>query len=382
MRGRTKTGWVALLAVVGVLAAACGGSSSSSGSGGTPDTTQAPITAVAGCENGWTDPMDLAPDRKPARCQAGAPAPQPLPEKTKITLTASTLKAEFIAPLRFALAKGEFAKENLEVEFKQVPVADAVGLLAQGQIDAMWSGPDAGFMNAINGGFPIRWVMGNYSSSAESKTGLWARVQDGREPTLGDLKGETVGTVVGGGSVSMYPMREALRGANLGLDQVKFQVLPAADVVTALQNGGINAAWLIDPLWTQVDNDPGFKFLVGQPMGEPLGGLNYGPNLTEKNRDAGVAFIRALIRTVNTYFAGDYKADPAFTQEVADIIELPLATYKAVPAQVMDWEIRDGTTDRLQETFFETKTINYKAAMPESQLVDRSFYERAVGHTG
>ena len=71
----------------------------------------------------------------------------------------------------------------------------------------------------------------------------------------------------------------------------------------------MDSAWLLDPVWRRVDGDQKYAFLGGQPQGEPLGGALYGPNLLQRDPDAGVAFLRAYIRTVNTYFAGDYKAD-------------------------------------------------------------------------
>jgi NitT/TauT family transport system substrate-binding protein len=46
----------------------------------------------------------------------------------------------------------------------------------------------------------------------------------------------------------------------------------------------------------------------------------------------------------------------------------------------MDWEIREGTTTRIQDLFIDLGVITgFTEPVPEDQIVDRSFYERAVG---
>lgn len=122
-------------------------------------------------------------------------------------------------------------------------------------------------------------------------------------------------------------------------------------MLTALQNGGVDSAWLLDPIWRKVDGDEKYAFLGGQPVGEPLGGVLFGPTLLNEDPDAGVAFLRAYIRTVNTYFAGDYKSDPGFVTELTKLMKTDEATLRSTPSMRMDWEIRKGTTDRLQEAY-------------------------------
>ncbi|MBX6389871.1 MAG: ABC transporter substrate-binding protein [Frankia sp.] len=383
MRARRR-GRVLLLPLLSVsmLLAACGGGDSDSGpdSSFTP-ASAGPVQAVAGCENGWTDPADLSPDRKPARCEPNTPAPVPLPERTKLVVTAATPKAEFIAPIRWAIAHGEFEKENLEVELRQVPAADGLNLLAQGDTDILVGSPDAGFFNAVNSGFGVRWVMGNFSAPPESKTGVWARDIDGRPATIADLKGKTMASVLGKGSPIMYPIVQALEDNGLTFGDVTLQSLPAADVVTALINGAVDAAWILDPLWTELEDKPGLSFLSGQPPGEPLGGVLFGPNVLGEKRAAGEAFTRAVVRTINTAFPGDYKADPAFVEDLSKVIELPADQINRVPSLIFDWEIRGGTADRLQEALITTGALSYSEPLPENEVVDRSFYEVAVGHT-
>ncbi|MER7175094.1 ABC transporter substrate-binding protein [Streptomyces mesophilus] len=338
------------------------------------------IKVVAGCAaKGWTDPADLAEAREPARCDKGAPAPQPLKKKRKLVVATGTLSAEYVAPLQVAVQKGEFKKEGLDVELKVLPTPDALPLLAKGDIDAQWAAPEAAVMNGINGGFDIKWVAGNFSPDPESKSGLWVRLQEGETATKVPMAGRKLGTMIGKGSVIAYPMSKALTQHGGGLDKVDFRQLGSADVLTALENGGVDSAWLLDPVWRKVDGKDGFAFLGGQPLGEPLGGALFGPNLLTEDKDAGVAFLRAYVRTINTYFADDYKSDPAFVTELAKLLKIDEAIVKSTPSLRMDWELRKGTTDRLQDAYAEAGVAEGDR-VPEDKAVDRSFYAEAVGH--
>ncbi|WP_406485132.1 ABC transporter substrate-binding protein [Streptomyces sp. NBC_01563] len=377
MRTHTRITRTVVLVTASLLGAAgCAGHDSGGGTAAAPRA----VKPVPGCGAGsWTDPADLAPDRKAARCDKGAPAARPLAKKRKITVATGTLSAEYVAPLQVAVAKGEFAKEGLDVELKVLPTPDALPLLAKGDVDAQWAAPEAAVMNGINGGFDIKWVAGNFSPDPTSKSGLWVRLKDGESADHVEMAGRKLGTMIGKGSVIAYPMDTSLKKHGGGLDRISFQQLGSADVLTALQNGGVDSAWLLDPIWRKVDGDEKYAFLGGQPVGEPLGGVLFGPTLLNEDPDAGVAFLRAYIRTVDTYFAGDYKSDPGFVTELAKLMKTDEATLRSTPSMRMDWEIRKGTTDRLQEAYADSG-VSKGASVPEAKAVDRAMYSEAVGH--
>ncbi|MFJ4710740.1 ABC transporter substrate-binding protein [Streptomyces sp. NPDC088785] len=377
---RTRHPGTALLAACVLLLAGPACARHDDGAPGGAATAPRTIAAVAGCGKGsWTDPSDLAADREPARCGSGAPAPVAPDRTRKLTVATGTLGAEYVAPLVLAVAKGEFEKEGLAVTLKVLPTPDALPLLAKGDIDAQWAAPEAAVMNGVRGGFDIKWVAGNFSPDPGSRSGLWVRLKDGEDASRVTLAGRTMGTMIGKGSVISYPMDTTLKKHGGGLDEVRFQQLGSADVLTALQNGGVDSAWLLDPVWRKVDGDPHYAFLGGQPLGEPLGGLLFGPNLLGKDPDAGVAFLRAYIRTIDTYFAGDYKKDPAFVAELATLLKTDRKVLESTPSLRMDWEIRAGTTDRLQKAYT-AAGVSQGDPLPESRTVDRKLYEEAVGH--
>jgi NitT/TauT family transport system substrate-binding protein len=106
-----------------------------------------------------------------------------------------------------------------------------------------------------------------------------------------------------------------------------------------------------------------------------------GPSLLKDDRRAGVAFVRAYIRTLNTYFAGDYKHDPKFVAELSSLLGVPEAQLQQTPSLIWDWEIRAKTIGGIQKAFIAEGALSDSKPLPASKLVDRSLYEQAVGHS-
>jgi NitT/TauT family transport system substrate-binding protein len=349
------------------------------------------LTATApGCEeNGVTDQVDMTPGRQVARCEPGSPAPQPLAERTTLTVS-SAFSLEFMSPILLAKSLGEFEKENLDVEMVSVGFADAVPQMAQGSIDAAVGGIELALFNAGNQGLPVRAVMGNYypgnaGNYDEPQTGLWCRrdaFSDPENPDPAETADMIWASSVGKGSISIYYSATEIAKRVPGFDvgPVEVQQIPSADTVTALQNNAIQCGILLDPLWLQVSEDPNYVMMATQTPGEPLGLIAFGKNLLEDNREAGEAFTRAIIRTINTYYNGDYHADAEVMAEIAEQTGVDIERMTQVPSLVFDWELREGTTDRVQEFMIDVGVITgFDTPVPEDQVVDRSFYLAAVG---
>lgn len=127
MRIRTRTTALTTLLVAGSLLAAAGCAQEDDTTDSSTAAKPRAVKAVPGCGKGsWTDPADLAPDRKPACCAKGAPAPQSLKKERSLTIATGTLSAEYVAPLQMAVKKGEFKKEGLDVHLKVLPTPDAL----------------------------------------------------------------------------------------------------------------------------------------------------------------------------------------------------------------------------------------------------------------
>jgi NitT/TauT family transport system substrate-binding protein len=372
------------------LTVAC--SSATPTTGGAEPTFAAPAGPVAGCgPQAASDPTERSASRQPARCAAGSPAPAPLAQRQKVTLAAQT-KGEYLAPVLVGMAKGEFEKENLDVELASVPFADALPQLASGTIDMAQGGPYASVVNAVQTGFDVRWALGNFfpphgGDVATPQSGLWFRrdaFTDPAHPSLAALKTKppVVANTQGSGTPAVLWLEKAFREAGIDFSTVQFQSLAPADQVTALQSGAVQGAYLLDPYWRQIGADPAFVQLAVQPR-EVNGGIFYGPSLLGQRADVGEAFARAYIRTINTYLQGDYKK----TSDVVAALAQQIGTTPDVIAKgdplVFDWEVPSGLYTDLEKLYIQLGTAKtVTAPIAEDKLVTRTFYDRAVGHGG
>jgi NitT/TauT family transport system substrate-binding protein len=378
-------------AVVGIatLLTAIGGAGASTaapGSGAAYPGSNAAGAGVAGCgDRAVTDPTDLNVGRDPARCDAGAPAPKPLSREVTLTVS-SSFRLEFIAPLLVGDALGEFKKENININLVNVTFSDAVPQLANGQIDVAVGGIEGALFNAAQQGLPVKMVLGNYFPPDAGKpsvpqTGMWCRrdaFKNQDNPKPAELKGKKVGSAVGKASVSFYYVQREIRGKFKATD-LDIQTIPSTDMVQAMRNQALDCAILLDPLWLQVANDPAFVLVATQTPGEPLGGYFYGKNLLRDQPRVGIAFARAMIRTINTHLTGDYHQNQQTMDAISNAINQPVATIQRTPPLRFDWEIRNGTAERVQRVFIDLDVLTFNRPVADKKVFDRSFYLKAVG---
>ena len=409
MRSTRKLALVAPFVGLMLIASACGddgGTASESPSttkaitaATTPVTTgTAAVATVAGCEKrGYSAPSDLSDNRLVARCDVGAPAPKPLPKKAdgtneKVVLSSAS-KLEFNSPIGLAIAYGEFAKENLDIDFQSLSLATAVPQLANGSIDVGVGGIEISLFAAASKDLAVKSVLGNYfppkaGNYSVAQTGMWCRrdiFTTPATPNLKELETKKWGTGVGRGSAAMYyAIAEITKKVpTFNYKNVEAIAIPNADILNAVKSKNVDCGILIDPIWVPLKDDPAYVQVATQTPGEPVGVMVYGKRLLQDRKDIGDAYAWAYIRTVNTYYQGDYHKDAKVMAEIqkftgqTDAVFLPLA---ALDSLTMDWEIRKDTTTRIQQLFIDLGVItDFKTPVPEEKLVDRSYYERAVG---
>lgn len=364
------------VASLALLAGACGGGAGSSGAS-SAERVPAQIKPVAGCADRADFALAGDPAKGPARCEPGAPAPQPLPKKATVKIAMPSTGAEYVSTAVLAKKLGEFDKENLDVQIVVLPSTDALPLVGEGKLDGYVASSFAAFFNAVDRGFDIRWVMGSGWLRPESKQGVWAR---GRNVRISDLKGARFGSAVGMGSAVNVLINQRMKESGLSLKDMSFETVDVADSVTALQNGSVDAAMLLDPFWVSVKDDPDYTFLAQSVRpGSDSGGVYFGPSILRR-RDVAVAFTRAYIRTVNTYLAGDYKSDPDLLAKQSAALGVPQDKLDDIPSYVFNWDVPKGVSDEIQQLYLEVgDTVTYRKVIPESKVVDRSFVAETVG---
>jgi len=361
---KTRAGFGTLAAlVVTLIAAGCGGDEASSE---TPTTFKQPANSEA-----ETDvPEGLEP--------------KPLDEPATVRVVRSNLY-EYFAPFELGVVMGEFEKENITIEATTATPSDGLVLLASGQVDVLASALSAGTMNAMVSS-PIRMVAMGYSSAPETKAGLWVRRDKVEDPDTGELdlsklKGARVGSTTGAGSPTSLPIAAALEDVGLSIGDIEFVKLGGSDLVLALENGSLDAAWLTDPLWTEAVGNPDLAHAFND-SGLGLTGYLFGDRLLSQDREVGEAFVRAMVRTSQLYLQGDYHANDDVAPALAKALDVPLDVMRGAPSNKFDpnLSLKPELAELAQKTYLVTPDVlSYDRPRPADEVFDAGFLEAVVG---
>lgn len=324
-----------------------------------------------GCEDsGRTDPDLVHPGRLVARCAPDAPAPEPLDRRRPLRVAIGA-DSEAGRAVRVADEHGELAAEGLDVDLATMPVAEAYEALAAGDVDVVVGRLDAGFFDGVHAGSGAHQVMGGTIPRAPGKLdvpqeGFWlwtGLVQDAENWRA--VEGHTLGVPGGIGGAVTYPVGAVLDQGGLSLNDVDLRPL-AGRADDALLAGRVSGAWVPRDEVGRLVVAGSFELMATLPPGEPLDGTVVSADLLDADREVGLAFVRAMIRTVNTHLVAD---DAAESVDGAGL---------RLPPPVYDWEIRRGTAERLQEALIEVGGVAYEQPLPEDDLVDRSLVAEVI----
>jgi NitT/TauT family transport system substrate-binding protein len=335
-----------------------------------------------GCgEAAVTDHADLNIGREVARCAEGSPEPVPLaqPATVRVALPEPT---EGAVPLLVAEAEGEFEDENLTVEIVNLPQAEAYAAMARGEVDAVVGTIDAPFLDAVHGGSPARLVLGGPLARAPGdlevpQAGLWARTEVLPDPdNWRSVEDQTVAVSGGLGSGALYPIELVLGQGSLTLNSVNVVASPSAVAAQRLVAADVSMAWLPAPAAAAVAGDDAYLLLATLPASEAIEGTVFGPRLLGPDRAVGLAYVRAVVRSINTWLADGW-SDEAVAA-LAEATGQPERAVRAGREPLFDWEVRSGTTTRIQEALISVGGVGYEEPLPDAEVVDRSLYQEAV----
>lgn len=313
---------------------------------------------------------------------SGSLAPVPLEQKTKISVGMSSPSEAFIA-LFLADKAGEFAKENIEIEFVTLTATDSIPALIDGTIDVAATSFGAGFLNAVDQGANLKMVyQGGVNPDA---AGLWVR----KELVAGlpeSLRGVTIGTAYGWAQPSMLMVKKYLEANGMTMADVKTESLPTPEIAPALDAEAFGAAWLVSPSHRIFLESGDAEWVVGYDNNQFSTGYIFGPNLLTEKPEVGQAFVRALMRTTNTYLQGDYKFDDTNNQLIAEAMGLTveeLQYTESVPLNFYSTDEMNGDATSLfvesQEMWIEIgDLLSYDEVMPTANYIDWSFVQRIL----
>jgi NitT/TauT family transport system substrate-binding protein len=397
--GRAGSRPGALLGAVALLVAGACGAFGDEGTQGGDASEGAPLERLqvpddldgdAGCgEEGTTDPADLSSGRAVARCAAGSPAPARLAAPATLRVGVRS-RSEEVAPILLADHFDEFGAENLAVEVTEYGTAtELFEALGDGEVDVVAGELDGPFFDLVHEGAGARLALGGpvAPSAHDTETpqaGLWLRT-DLLDPADDWMDLEDVGLPVAVedsiADAVAYPVDAVLEQDDMSLNAVNLTVEGGETAAEGLVDGELSAAWLGDPHWQSVlDSDFDIELVATPPVAESLGGVVLADRLVDRAQDRaiGVAFSRAVIRTINTYLAGDYQDDDEVVAALTETTGLSEDEIVGTPAWVFDWEVREGTTSRIQDALVTLGGVLYERPLSEPRLVDRSLYEEAV----
>jgi NitT/TauT family transport system substrate-binding protein len=292
-----------------------------------------------------------------------APALPTIPE-TPVSLTFLYSPFTDYAPFFVAEDKGYFDALGLDVTLTpKSGSAETSQLLALGQAEAGGDTWGSAFFNSIPQGATIA-VTGQLARvpddpALKSPVPLivsQARFDAGELTSVEDLAPGADGTkkkvgIPGPGGFGEYSVAIALEQAGLTLADVESVYMGPPDMIAALSNGALDAAWTIEPFPTLFEADVE-SISDDHARGVELGFVAFNRPWLEANRDAAVLFTAAYLKASRELDAGGFD-DPAIKDIIAKYTDLPIETLDAIGKTIRS---EDGTWEeasvREQEAWF------------------------------
>ena len=317
-----------------------------------------------------TDPLDTEP------------APLATPATVRVAVPPAVTFE--LAPLLVADALGEFAAEGLTVERVPLPPTEAVAALEAGEVDVVSGTIDGPYFDALHGGSASRLVLGGVVAPAPNahqvgQTGLWVREDALDEEGLSDLRLQPVGVPGGVRSGVAYALGLTFGQTQNTLNDVALTDIGGGEAAQALAEGELAAAWLDGGAWQPLAGQPGYRLAATLPASESVDGTIVSERLLGPDREVGRAYVRALVRTINTHLTGDYRRDDAVTGALAEATGVTPELLADLPALLFDWEVRDGTPGRIEEALRNLGGVGYDVPLDPTLLVDRTLVAEALG---
>ena len=193
------------------------------------------------------------------------PAPAPLPERTQLRVGVGN--AIDTAPLRIAVAAGEFARAGLHVELvEQGSQDEGLAGLRSGALDIVFA-TDVALFRAAAGGTPLQLQGEAYTAGRDTmalvtlpETG-YGDVSARRAPKIAVELPDDLGALAG---------RSVLATAGVDPARIDFVQVRPGDMVEAMRSGEADAAWMVEPGITTARKDFGARILSDGSRGATL----------------------------------------------------------------------------------------------------------------
>ena len=227
----------------------------------------------------------------------------PAVAQTRIKL--STVQSIGSVVTYIAQDKGYFKAEGLDVDIVLVnSAAQAVALLAQGELQVMEGGVSIGFFNALEKGMPMIMTSDRVSSPIGHKLIVRANLK-GKINKVADLKGMNIGTNAIA-SVTTYELGKLLMKYGLTLKDVELKQLGFPQMSPAMKNGALDATVNIPPFASAME-EAGDGFTIArvdddvEPSPMTIAASFINTDWIKKDKDAVRRFFVAYMRATRDY---------------------------------------------------------------------------------
>jgi NitT/TauT family transport system substrate-binding protein len=269
-----------------------------------------------------TKPPAVAPTA--AAPGAAAPSPPPAPREPA-TVRITDIQITSAAGSYLAAAKGYFQEEGIQAEFVPMAGADQVPAVVSGTAHVSGTAINAFLFNAFARGLPLKIVADHGANLPNASAGGWVvrkdLVDSGAYRGPADVRGWRVASGTPG-SAADIALDRFLQTGGLTLRDVELVILPFPDVIPALANRAVDAAYYQEP-FTTIAVERGLA--VRGPIGydaypyQQIGVVLFGEKLTG-DRALGLRYLRAYTRGVRDYVKGLIERDPAKFEEVVPVL--------------------------------------------------------------
>lgn len=252
---------------------------------------------LAACGSAEDDATDSATDGGAAQDEA-------------ISLVVGTMPLADVAPFYYALNEGLFEDAGLDVEVTMSSQGAAqVAAMVAGSIDISYTN----FVSVLQGdqqGLPLQIIRENNRSGPQ---GIYVAA-DSTIDAPEDLTGATI-AINSLGNIQELTSRAVLESHGVDLSTVEFAEMPPADMGAALDQGHVDAAWLVEPFLTRAE-EAGERRVVSAFEGPtdnlPVAGWVTTEDYLAENSAAVDLFIEVMDQAM-----ADAEADPSI---IADAI--------------------------------------------------------------
>jgi NitT/TauT family transport system substrate-binding protein len=291
-----------------------------------------------------------------------------------------------LAPLYIAHAEGYFAKRGLDVELEEMTRSvDAMAALGQGRVDVSSGAVNAGLLNAMARGVPIRIVAG---MGFADPTGCTAYAVIGARPWTPDFlerRNAPLRVSADPTQFTGFMMDRHLARAGSSLADAIVDDVPEPTEGEALASGQIDAVSAGEP-WVSrmVASGRGHVWARMEEVlpDAQISSMWFGPTLLRDNRDAGRRFMAAYLDAVRQYSAGPTPRNLEIVSSFTGLDAGQLASACWTPVR-KDGRVNVASIREFRDWLGQHGYLE-QAEQPvtDADLVDQTFVEWASAQAG